>query len=150
MNLYEARAAIESEAVRLAAMRAESACIEALRDFLEKTAEDYSPGTSPAELVELDEAFHIRLTRLSGNSELVRLLENVNGRLRYIRLIDLKNLSECKGVDVITTEPHTRILEAVQSKDPDCAEREIRGHIERRLEAINENVRNAFAQLYAH
>lgn len=149
MNLYEARAAIEGEVARLAAQRADDAGINDLFSFLETTTAAYSAGTSPGELVDMDEEFHIRLARLTGNSELVRLLENVNGRLRYIRLIDLKTLSDRNGRDVVTTEPHRQILTAVQSRDAVAAEREMRSHIERRLESITENVRNAFAQLYA-
>ena len=150
MNLYEARAAIECEAVKLAALRANPADVLELERLLEQShAAEYQPGTSPVALVKLDEDFHLRLTGLSGNAEMVRMLENMNGRIHYVRLIDLKTLSERDGPDVITTEPHKRILEAVKRKDPDAAQLEMRKHIERRLEAITITVRSAFAQLYA-
>lgn len=148
MDLYEARAAIECEAARLAALRASPEEIAALDQFLFESKVDYQPETSPVDLVKLDEAFHLRLTGLSGNAEMVRMLENMNGRIHYIRLIDLKTLSEKNGAEVVTTEPHMRILDAVKRRDPDGAEAEMRKHIERRLESITENVRHAFAQLY--
>lgn len=150
MDLYEARAAIECEAARLATLRADPADIAALERFLDDSQIDYRPGTSPIELVRLDEAFHLKLTALSGNAEMMRMLENMNGRIHYIRLIDLKTLCEKSGPDVVTTEPHRRVLEAVKRRDAKAAQDEMAKHIERRLESITENVRTAFAELYTH
>lgn len=149
MDLYEARAAIECEAVKLAAQRASAAQVLELEAFLDDSHATYQPGTSPMELVKLDEEFHLRLAALSGNAELVRLLENVNGRLHFVRLVDLKSLSRLNGPEVITTQPHRGILDAVKRKDPEAAQAAMRLHIERRLESITEIVRNAFAELYA-
>ncbi len=149
MDLYEARAAIECEAAKLAALRAKPEDVAALETFLNESRVDYQPGTSPVDLVRLDEEFHTRLTALAGNAEMVRMLENMNGRIHYVRLIDLKTLCERDGPDSVTTDPHQRILEAVKRGDADAARAEMAAHIERRLESITENVRNAFAQLYA-
>ncbi|UUX48938.1 GntR family transcriptional regulator [Nisaea acidiphila] len=149
MDLYEARGAIECEAVKLAALRADPAEVRELEEFLEQSCGEYRPGTPPEILVKLDEEFHLRLTALSGNAEMVRMLENMNGRIHYVRLIDLKALSERDGPDVVTTDPHKRILDAVKRRDPDAAQEAMRAHIERRLEAITQTVRSAFAQLYA-
>ncbi|MAY85547.1 MAG: GntR family transcriptional regulator [Pseudooceanicola sp.] len=148
MELYEARAAIECEAARLAALRADPAQIAELEQFLETSRPEYIPGTSPVELVRLDEEFHVRLTRLAGNAEMVRMLENMNARIHYVRLIDLKSLCEHSGADTVTTDPHRRILDAIKARDPEAARREMAKHIERRLEAITDTVRAAFAELY--
>ena len=149
MDLYEARAAIECEAVKLAAQRADAEAVRQLEDFLSDSHATYRPETSPVELVRLDEEFHLRLAALSGNAELVRLLENVNGRLHFVRLVDLKSLTKRNGHEVVTTAPHRGILEAVKRGNPDAAQAAMRLHIERRLESITEIVRNAFAELYA-
>lgn len=149
MNLYEARAAIEAEAAGLAAQRAKPEDVAELTKFLEGSRDKYSPGASPVELVRLDEEFHLRLTALSGNAELVRLLENVNGRIHYVRLIDLQALSERDGPEAITIEPHRRILQAVVENDAEAATAAVRGHIERRLEEVTANVRAAFSRIYA-
>lgn len=146
MDLYEARAAIECEAARLAAIRADADDIKALEKFLEKSRTTYRPGTPPAELVRLDEEFHIRLAALAGNTEMLRMLENMNGRIHYVRLIDLKTLSEDNDMSV---DPHEKILQAVKERNPQVAHDEMQKHIERRLESITETVRNAFAHLYA-
>lgn len=149
MDLYEARAAIEAEAARLAARRADAAGVAGLRDFLARSEASYTSGASPVELVRLDEAFHRRLALLSGNAELVRLLDNAAARIQYIRVIDLQLLSERDGAEAITTRPHARILEAVAAGDEDAAAREMRGHITRRLEEVTNNVRLAFSRIYA-
>lgn len=149
MDLYEARAAIECEAVKLASQRATVEAVLELEAFLDDSHSKYHSENSPVELVKLDEEFHLRLAALSGNAELVRLLENVNGRLHFVRLVDLKSLSRRNGHEVVTTEPHRGILAAVKRQDPEAAQAAMRAHIERRRESITEIVRNAFAELYA-
>ncbi|SES19817.1 DNA-binding transcriptional regulator, GntR family [Tranquillimonas rosea] len=149
MSLYEARVGIESEAVRLAARRAEPEELAELERFLHESDTAYSPGAAPGELVRLDEEFHFRLARLSRNAELVRMLENVAGRIRYIRLIDLQALSERDGPQAITITPHSRILAAVKAGDEEEAAREMREHITRRLEEVTSHVREAFSRIYA-
>lgn len=149
MNLYEARAAIEAEAASLAARRAAADDVASLAAFLDGSREKYTSGASPVELVRLDEEFHLRLAGLSGNAEIVRLLENVNGRIHYVRLIDLQALSERDGPEAITIEPHKRILQAVIDGDAQGASSAMRGHIERRLEEVTANVRAAFSRIYA-
>lgn len=149
MDLYEARAAIETEVARLAARRFDPAELVELEAFLAASKAEYSPGTSPVELVRLDEEFHLRLARLSRNDELVRLLENVAGRIQYIRVIDLQSLSEKQGAPAITTEPHSRILACVKAGDEEKAAREMNAHISRRLEEVTQNVRMAYSRIYA-
>lgn len=149
MDLYEARAAIESEVARLAALRGKLEDVAEIGRFLESSKPSYQRGTPPVELVRLDEEFHLRLASLAGNAELRRLLENVNGRIHYVRLIDLMTLCDTQSAEVVTTEPHMKILDAVRRRDPEAAQRQMRSHIDRRLEAVTQTVRNAFAELYA-
>ena len=145
MDLYEARAAIESEAAR----RADPGALAKVQEFLEQSKAEYSPGASPVELVRLDEEFHRRIALLSRNAELVRLLDNAAARIHYIRVIDLQSLSERDGTPTITTQPHARILAAVAARDEDGAAREMSCHISRRLEEVTLSVRMAFSRIYA-
>ena len=149
MDLYEARAAIESEAARLAARRADPSQVADLECFLQSSKDDYLPGSSPVELVRLDEEFHRRIALLSGNSELVRLLDNAAARIHYVRMIDLQSLSERDGTHAITTDPHARILTAVAAGNETRAADEMKAHISRRLEEVTHNVRTAFSRIYA-
>jgi DNA-binding GntR family transcriptional regulator len=142
LALYEARQAIECEALRLAVSRAGDDEIEEVLAFLEKTETAYSSNSSPQALVELDEAFHLRLVRMAKNPELERILDNVNARIRYVRWIDM---SERSG---ITPAAHVRIVEALAARDEARAVDELRRHIGKRSEEATQAVRTAYSQLY--
>jgi len=149
LDLYEARVAVECEALRLACRRAEDQDIADLSDFLQQMEPAYEAATDPAIQLEMDESFHMRLVRLSANSELERALKNLNDRIRYIRLIDLKQLRDKLGARVPgELSAHRRILLGLAGRDAAAAEAAMRGHIEKRREAATEAVRIAFSQLY--
>lgn len=69
-HLYEARTAIECEAVRHAARRADPKEIATIRGSLDATADEYASCTDPVRLMELDEDFHLRPVALAENPEL--------------------------------------------------------------------------------
>ena len=151
LDLYEARTAIECEAVRRAIERASDADIAAVVAHLDKTEPEYGNIDDPVELLAMDEEFHIRLAKLSGNDELVRMLENLNGRIRYVRLINIKNLRSESPVTIgedAKLSVHRTILNALSQRDSTRAIRATRNHIERRREEATEAVRIAFSQLY--
>ena len=148
-DLYEARVAVESEALRLSVRRAKDSEIAELGAYLEQTEAEYESADDPDARLEMDETFHMRLVRLSGNSELERALRSLNDRIRYIRLIDLKRMHD-KAATRVPGElsAHSRILMALAGRDAEAAEAAMRGHIEKRREAATEAVRIAFSQLY--
>ena len=99
-------------------------------------------------LLEMDEEFHLRLAKLSQNAELEQMLRNLNDRIRYIRMIDLKRM---RSKDISETPPlsaHRMVLNAVLKRKPAKAEKALRDHIERRREEATEAVRIAYSQLY--
>lgn len=147
-NLYEARAAIEAEAVRLATTRASDLDLQELESFIRGARTTYRPGTSPVELVRQDQDFHLRLAQLSGNAELSRLLENINARIHYIRLIDLQAMSEQRGGQDLDNRSHECIVAAMRARDPDRASQQVRDHIEERLSEVTTNVERAFSRIY--
>ncbi|MEX0349197.1 MAG: GntR family transcriptional regulator [Paracoccaceae bacterium] len=148
MDLYEARVAVETEAVRLACQRGTDEAVEALMHELEAVASDYIPAADAESLLAMDERFHTRLCQLSGNAELCRMLDNLNDRIRYLRLIDLRRLRETAPDGRSMVSAHRRIVEAVARRDQEEATSQMRAHIERRREGATQAVRDAFAQLY--
>lgn len=140
LDLYEARTALESEAVRHAIKRASDADIATLSASLQSADHE----ADRLALLELDEAFHLALTRLSGNAELERLLININGRIRYVRMI---GLNARDGV-AAQLAAHQAILNAVQARDLDRALTALRAHIELRKEDATQAVRDAFSEIY--
>lgn len=145
LDLYETRVAVECEALRLSCSRASDDEICALEMWLAEAEPLYLSSEDTLELLTLDEEFHLRLARLSGNNELLRMLASVNDRIRYIRLIDLKNMCARSGGD---PEAHRKIMRALSARDAKGAEVAMRAHIEKRREQATEAVRIAFSQLY--
>jgi DNA-binding GntR family transcriptional regulator len=150
-DLYEARSAIECEGLRRAVERASDSDIQRLVADLDQTEPTYDKCDDPIDLLAMDEAFHMRLIQLSGNDELVRMLENLNGRVRYVRLINLRYLRS--GTPITAGKAgklsgHRKVLIALSARDESGAVRAMRNHIERRREETTEAVRIAYSQLY--
>ncbi|MBV1863208.1 MAG: GntR family transcriptional regulator [Rhodobacteraceae bacterium] len=150
-ELYEARSAIETEALTRTIQRATEADIAAFLAYLDEIEPTYHGCPDVPKLLQMDEEFHTHLAELSGNSELVRMLENINVRIRYVRLINLKMLHEAKktmpGRDV-KLSAHRVIVEAVRARDTKAAVAALRQHIERRQSETTDAVRIAYSQLY--
>ena len=151
VDLYEARQAIECEALRRSVERASDEEIAAVIAYLDETEPRYNTSNLTVEVLEMDEDFHMRLVQLSKNSELVRLLRNINDRIRYVRLVDLKmilakkQIAKNKGAKL---SAHRIILNALAARDEKAAVTAMRSHIERRREEATEAVRIAYSQLY--
>lgn len=143
-ELYQLRTALEVEALRIG-LRAEETALTALGTHLEQTEASYAACADVAGLVRMDEAFHLALAGLAGNGELLRMLTNVNERIRYVRMVNLRQLRSGTGEDL---GAHRRITEAVLRRDAGAAEAALRGHIERRAEETHALVRLAYSQLY--
>ena len=94
-DLYEMRAGIEAHAARLAADRASDEEIAALEGLLEAA----TPQDQHAELIRRDVEFHEAIARLSGNQEILRLLQTINTRVYFIRWIDrAPNVAQMNGI----------------------------------------------------
>lgn len=147
--LYELRGAIECGALQFSLRRASDGDISALVAYLDGIEREYDICRDPAALVQMDQTFHIRLAKLSGNPEFVRTLENVNDRIRYVRMIDLKTMRESENADrALRLSAHRQIADALQARDEAAAIAALRAHIERRREQTTAAVRDAYAQIY--
>lgn len=144
LDLYEARAAVECEALRHAITRASDADIAQIAADLDAAEPRYEETTDRLKLLEMDEAFHLALLRLSGNAELERMLVNINGRIRYVRMIGLKMEGGVPG----RMMAHRGILDALAARDLDAALAALRSHIELRREDAVQAVRDAFSEIY--
>lgn len=141
-DLYELRKALEVSAARLAIGRAKDADIDALIAFLDRTGPD--PGErSAVELVELDEAFHEGLMAMSGNAEMLRVLRNVNARIRFVRWIDMD-----RGNRANTQVEHRGVLDGLKARDEAACVSILEKHIDRRLDQITSAIKEGYAQIY--
>jgi DNA-binding GntR family transcriptional regulator len=140
-DLYELRLSIEKAGVRLAVGRAAREALETVSDFLSESEAD-SPSRTIDDLVALDEQFHERLMGLNGNVEMLRVLQNVNSRLRYFRWIDMA------GRRHTTQGEHRAVLEAVRRSDAEGAVLLLEEHIHHRLDQVVEAVKESYTRLY--
>lgn len=124
MSLFEVRAALERLAVELAAERADDAGIDALIAFWTEVRA-HGGAMTPDELTDRDEAFHIRIAQLAGNPEVVRMLEGINARIRFVRRIEIENPSR----RATTFDEHLAIAEALKARDRELAVRRMSEHI---------------------
>ena len=139
LELYQLRCALESEAV-----------IRTIA-YLDDTEQSYVVCTDLNELLRMDEEFHMKLAALSGNQELLKFLSNTNERIRYVRIINLRQLRDRRGIsadDETSLSAHRVILNAVKARNTNSAVTALRDHIERRSEQTVELVRMAYSQLY--
>ncbi|MCC5978161.1 MAG: GntR family transcriptional regulator [Salinarimonas sp.] len=158
LDLYETRAAIECEGARLAIMRASDGEIAELVRFHDETLGEYVGCTDPLRQLTIDEAFHARIMGLSGNQELVRLLDNIHGRIRYVRMIGLKDFyARERAGEVPAGDPraerqrradHAAILAAIVARDTGQAIALMREHIEWRLADATRAVGLAYYEIH--
>jgi len=141
-DLYEFRKGLEIASARLAIARAQPEQIDALLAFLDETGPD--PGERTAvELVDLDERFHEGLVEMSRNAEMLRVLRNVNARIRFVRWIDMDRLNRSK-----TQREHRDILLAMKARDEEACVSLLERHIDRRLDEITSAIKEGYAQIY--
>ena len=140
--LYELRKAVEVAAVKLAIKRAKDEDIDALLAFLDSTGPDQG-SRSIVELVQLDETFHERLLGMSGNVEMLRVLANVNARIRFVRWIDM---DRCDRLS--TQTEHRQALLGLKQRDEAVCVAVLEKHIDRRLDQITSTLKEGYAQIY--
>jgi DNA-binding GntR family transcriptional regulator len=141
-DLYELRRSLEATAVGLAIERAGEEELKRLADFVAESR-SVPETTDVIELVRLDEAFHEGLATLSGNGEILRVLQNVNERIRFCRWIDMET-----GRRSQTQSEHAEIVAAAQARDRPRAEAVVNRHIARRLDQIVAVIREGYARIY--
>ncbi len=142
IELYELRESLETHAIRLAIDRASDQGFSDIKEFLMSVAPLYSSSSTARKIVAFDEEFHLRLARLSKNSEIVAALENLHERIRYVRWISMR-----KKIDV-THEEHLNLLNIVASRDIDQATRQISNHVRTSNAEATETVREAYSQMF--
>jgi len=142
LDLYQAREAVECKLVELACQRASRDELDKLQSFLIDCENNYHKDASAEELVELDECFHIKIAQLAKNRELLRILENINARMRFVRTIDLDERR------IVTPKNHMDIMLAMIDGDVEKAVKNMQTHILRSSEEATRAVRKAYAYIY--
>jgi DNA-binding GntR family transcriptional regulator len=133
-DLYELRITIELRGIsrileneelsydkdRLALLRSEWKELEA------------SPPPAEADMVLLDESFHIELSRASGNLAMVTTLDNLNRRIRLIRMYDFITAERVTA----TIAEHLEIVELLLDDQFEAGRKALHNHVGASFEVV--------------
>jgi len=124
-ELYDFRVLIECFAVRgLCASAAERPELGELASVWQVPAPDRLDD--PAQVGELDEAFHRQIVDSTRNREMLRTYREITERMRIIRRLDFIKPDRISA----TYDEHAKVLAAIQKRRADEAQRLLRAHIE--------------------
>jgi DNA-binding GntR family transcriptional regulator len=113
-ELFAVRSSLESVAARLAAERATPAQVAELRALLEKAREATERGDL-SQVAELNSAFHMRVTELSGNRWLRTLSASVYLHVHWIFRLTAAHRAPHSW------QEHIRLVDAIADGDGDAA-----------------------------
>lgn len=142
-SLFELRSAIEAMSVRLFCERATEEEI----DFLEsewKSFQENRPAMAARQIVQHDEKFHEAIAEGSRNTEALRLLRDINSRIRFLRVVAMER-DNCKTV---TSVEHGQILAEIRARNTDEAVALMSRHINLMLNDVTEIAREAVVRIY--
>jgi GntR family transcriptional repressor for pyruvate dehydrogenase complex len=122
LEVFEVRRIVEPASAGIAARRATPGQVAEMRDHLTKVHAD----TPSDELVEHDVVFHRMIASATGNDYLVSLLETISSQTARARI--WRALTQ-EGAVPRTLHEHERILDAIESGDPEMARAAMIVHI---------------------
>jgi len=96
-------------------------------------------------LVDADEAFHLEIAALAGNSERRRYLTNINARIRFVRWINLEDASRRES----SLREHSDILDAITGRREDEAAALMEQHLRLSSEELKDHIKAGLARIYA-
>lgn len=121
-SLVEIREILEPEIVYRAALRADDAIIEELKQAIEVmdlSMEDYKT------FIEADNQFHLTLAVATQNDFILKILDSVVDVLHELR----GRIFQVEGGPQRGQEHHKRILRAIEDKAPEAAREAMRAHL---------------------
>jgi DNA-binding GntR family transcriptional regulator len=143
LELHEVRECLEARAFRLACAHAEADEIAGLREFWREIARR-KDGLAVDELVEADEAFHLRLAALGRNRELLRMLESINARIRFIRRIEIQRPQRRET----TFSEHEEILRCLDMRAVGKGTKMLSSHISLSAEDALNAVKDGLCEIF--
>lgn len=128
MELYGMRAVLEGSAAGFAAENASSSDLVGLRhvaNLFDKL------GDEPADYARMNTVFHRAISEAAHNRYQIRMIEELND---YLALLP-RTTFEVPGRAELAKAEHRRILDAIEKRDPEAAEKAARDHISAALQA---------------
>ena len=123
IEIIEVCAALESMAARLATINAPDERIAALRPMFDEF-HNAAPSEHLHEYSDANIAFHQAIINLSGSQLMSRTIENLFVHVRAIRRMTISQKDRASR----SIADHMRIIDALERRDTDLAERLVRQH----------------------
>lgn len=146
-ELYDVRMALEELMVRRAASSGDRGALEALLQEWEALAAEQRRAGAPTpdpDFVHRDEAFHEGIARAAGNDVAVRMLGDLNDRIRILRVHDFTRADRVGA----TIADHLEIVGTVLDGDADAAAAFMRAHVQRSALVVRERVGEVLARMF--
>lgn len=123
-EIAEVRDLLEPAAVGQIARSATSEQLAKLRALAAEIAR-YARQGSIEEYLQADRNFHLAVVEATGNSRLVEIIARLRSQAR---LFGLQKIAEAGQLEA-SSRDHDEILEAIENRDPDRAEKLMRAHL---------------------
>ena len=124
VEMIQAWAALESMAARLITLQARDEDIATLRPLFQSFGREHEVLDHLGEYSAANIAFHQGLIRLSGSKTLATMTDNLTIHLRAIRHRTIFELNRAQR----SFEEHIQIIDALEARDTELAERLARDH----------------------
>lgn len=148
-ELYQIRVALEQAGGDLAVQHASGEKIKKLAtfatDFMAQSDADAAEADSGLrpDIVAYDEMFHEMLAEMSGNRQLVLMLQSVNVRIRPVRQVGLSQ--DRLG---IYQREHMEIVQALWRREAGLLRSLLQQHIAYRFDEVENEVRRLYGTIY--
>ncbi|MFJ9405875.1 FadR/GntR family transcriptional regulator [Streptomyces sp. NPDC101393] len=135
IEAYEVRACLERDAARYAALRRTDADLAALRDALAERGRAWDSGEVTA-FIDADMRFHRAVAAAAHNSVLAELYGHLSDALRGT----LEAVVPTQLPDAVRHQfdAHTAIVDAIEARDAEAAERAALTHLTEAMNALRE------------
>ncbi|MGH8477324.1 MAG: GntR family transcriptional regulator [Methylococcales bacterium] len=131
---YEIRISLEMLSLDTACAKMPDREIKRLCDIWEHKP-DHISNVETEQIANLDEAFHIALAKGGGNQSLVKILRDINNRIRIVRRLDFTDEERIEK----TYSEHFEILKRLLERDLKGAKNKMMRHI-RKSEEFTKNL----------
>jgi DNA-binding FadR family transcriptional regulator len=124
-DVLQARIAIECQAIRLACERASERDLQAIAgtlDMLVGSLDDPERGGQS------DYAFHLAIVRASGSASLMKIHEAISPLLMRSHVERRRDTFREPAITSGLVDAHRHVFLSLARRDPDAAERDLRGH----------------------
>jgi DNA-binding GntR family transcriptional regulator len=123
-DMFELRQTLERLVMQKVAQEADAADFARLRKMIERERDAYMRGNRSL-WIRLSADFHIELAKLAGNALLVEMLRRLVSRTTLL----ISN-TESPGQQPCSFDEHLLVLEALEKKNQQAAQKEMARHLE--------------------